>query len=213
MKTTLLIVRHGESLGNLEERFLGHTDRGLTPLGEKQAAALTAALRGRHIDAVYSSDLCRAWGTVAGAAAERGLAIHPERGLREIFAGDWENCPFDEMIDKWPEEFHLWKNDIGNARLPNGERVCDLYERVYETLVRIAGENPGKTVLVGTHATPIRALRARLTGLGCAGMKDLGWVKNASITTVEFENGEARLIGEAEDGHLLGVSCDPPTKI
>ena len=213
MKTTLLIVRHGESLGNLEERFLGHTDLGLTPLGEKQAAALTAALRGRPIDTVYSSDLCRARNTVAGAAAERGLPIHPERGLREVFAGDWENCPFDEMIDKWPEEFHLWKNDIGRACLPRGERVSDLYERVYDTVARIAAENPGKTVLVGTHATPIRALRARFMGLGCLGMQELPWVKNASITTVEFEDGEARLVGQVEDGHLADVSCDPPTRI
>ncbi len=213
MKTTLLIVRHGESLGNLEERFLGHTDLGLTPLGEKQAEALTVALRGRLIDAVYSSDLCRARETVAGAAAERGLAVIPERGLREIYAGDWENRKFDELITRWPSERYLWKFDIGNACPPNGERVFDLYERVYRAIVRIAEENPGRTVLIGTHATPVRALTARLLGLGVAGMKALPWAKNASITTVEYEGGGLTLLAAADASHLEGVSCEPPSKI
>ncbi len=213
METTLLIVRHGESLGNLEERFLGHTDLGLSELGERQAAALTAALRGRHIDAVYSSDLCRASMTVAGAAAERGLAVIPERGLREIFAGDWENRKFDELITLWPSERHLWKFDIGNACPPNGERVSEVYDRVYRTLLAIAEENPGKTLLIGTHATPIRAITARLMGLGVLGMKDLAWAKNASVTTVLFKDGRFTLLCEADASHLRGVSCEPPSKI
>ena len=213
MKTTLLIVRHGESLGNRDERFLGHTDLGLSELGKKQAEALTAALCGRHIDAVYSSDLCRARMTVEGAATLRGLTVIPERGLREIFAGDWENRKFDELIARWPNERHLWKFDIGNACPPNGEPVAELYSRVYNTFLSIAEQNPGKTLLIGTHATPVRALTARLMGHGLAGMKDIPWAKNASITTVEYEDGGLTLVDAADARHLEGVSCDPPSKI
>lgn len=213
MKTTLLVVRHGESLGNRDERFLGHTDLGLSELGHRQAAALAAALRGRRIDAVYSSDLCRARDTVAPVAADRGLAITPRQDLREIFAGDWEGRRFDEIVSEWPKERAIWKTDIGHAWPPNGERVAELYERVFSALVAIAAENPGRTVLVGTHATPVRAVTARLLGLGLAGMAALPWAPNASITTIVFRNGVPALTAEADASHLAELQNEVPKKI
>ena len=213
MKTTLLIVRHGESLGNRDERFLGHTDLGLSELGHRQAAALAEALRTRQIDAVYSSDLCRAAMTVMPAATDRGLPVIPRRDLREIFAGDWEGERFDDLAIKWPTERWTWKNDIGNACPPGGERVAELYERVFAALTAIAGENPGRTVLVGTHATPVRATTARLLGVGLAGMAGIPWAPNASITTVVFEDGIPLLTGAADAAHLEGMITLVPKKI
>jgi broad specificity phosphatase PhoE len=213
MKTTLLIVRHGESLGNRDERFLGHTDLGLSELGHRQAAALGVALRGRRIDAVYSSDLCRAADTVAPAAADRDLPIVTRRDLREIYAGDWEGRRFDDILTVWPEERAVWKTDIGHACPPNGERVSNLYERAFSAITAIAAENPGRTVLIGTHATPVRAITARLMGLGLAGMADIPWAPNASITTVVFEDGIATLVGEADASHLADLVNEVPKKI
>ena len=213
MKTTLLLVRHGESLGNRDELFLGHTDLGLSELGHRQAAALAAALRDRHLDAVYSSDLCRAMQTVAPAAADHGLAVIPRRDLREIFAGDWEGERFDGLIVKWPKERDTWKTNIGAACPPNGERVSELYERVARALAALAAENPGKTLLVGTHATPVRATCARLLGLGLARMFEVSWAPNASITTVEFEDGVERLIAYHDAAHLAELQTELPKKI
>ena len=213
MKTTLLIVRHGESLGNRDERFLGHTDLGLSELGKRQAAALGAALRGRRIDAVYSSDLCRAADTVAPAAADRDLPIVTRRDLREIYAGDWEGRRFDDLITEWPEERAVWKNDIGRACPPSGERVADLYERAFAAITAVAAENPGRTLLVGTHATPVRAITARLLGLGVLGMARIPWAPNASITTVVFEDGVATLASPADASHLAELVNEVPKKI
>lgn len=213
MKTTLLLVRHGESLGNRDERFLGHTDLGLSDLGHRQAAALAKALRDRHLDAVYSSDLQRAMQTVTPAATEHGLTVIPRRGLREIFAGDWEGRLFDDLIRFWPREREVWKNNIGFACPPNGESVMELYARIEQTLAEIAAENEGKTVLCGTHATPVRAMTAHLMGLGLEGMASIPWAPNASITTVVYEDGIPTLATAAEDGHLAGVSCEVPKKI
>lgn len=213
MKTTLLIVRHGESLGNRDERFLGHTDLGLSELGKRQAAALGAALCGRRIDAVYSSDLCRAADTVAPAAADRGLPILLRRDLREIYAGDWEGRRFDDLITEWPEERAVWKTDIGRACPPHGERVADLYERAFAAITAIAAENPGRTVLIGTHATPVRAITARLLGLGVLGMAEIPWAPNASITTVVFRDGVATLDSPADASHLADLVNEVPKKI
>ena len=64
MKTTLYLVRHGQSLGNLNEQMLGHTDLDLSELGYRQAAATFERLKDTHFDAVYSSPLQRAYNTV-----------------------------------------------------------------------------------------------------------------------------------------------------
>ena len=138
MKTTLLIVRHGQSQGNLSETFLGYTDLGLTELGERQAAALAVRLRTVHLDAVYSSDLCRAMNTVLPAAREHGLAVIPDRRLREIFAGEWEGVTFDEIARRFPADRALWKTNIGLSRPTGGESVTELTARVKEALDEIA---------------------------------------------------------------------------
>ena len=89
MVTTLYLVRHGESLGNLRGFFLGHTDWGLSPRGEEQARTLAEALADLPFSAVYSSDLSRAVQTVRPAAAAHRLPVLRERDLREIYAGRW----------------------------------------------------------------------------------------------------------------------------
>lgn len=213
MKTTLLIVRHGESIGNQRGLFLGHTDLGLTELGIRQARALARGLAGRRIDAVYSSDLCRAVATVTPAAEERGLPIVPRRELREIYAGAWEGQSYDTLIERWPRERHIWKTDIGHACPPGGESVAGLFLRVAAAFDEIAAGNPGKTVLVGTHATPVRATVARLLGLGAAGMASIPWAPNASITTVVYEGGTPTLGDEDGTAHLDGIRSDVSGKI
>ena len=213
MKTTLLIVRHGESLGNLHEKFLGHTDLGLTDLGLRQADALAAALRTRHIDAVYSSDLSRAMQTVTPAAREHGLTVIPTAALREIFAGDWEGEDYNGLAVKWPEERALWKNDIGRACPPNGESVAALYDRVEAALDEIAAREVGRTVLIGTHATPVRATTARLLGVGALGMATIPWAGNASITTVVYEGGVPTLVTQADVSHLASIATYVPSSI
>ena len=213
MKTTLLLVRHGQSIGNLYERFLGHTDLGLSPLGLRQADALAEGVRDVHIDLVYSSDLSRAMQTVTPAAREHSLTVQPEPRLREIYAGQWENVTFDGIAERWPEERRLWKTDIGRSCPVGGERVTELYDRVAAILDEIAARHPGKTVLIGTHATPIRATRARLAGTGAVGMADIAWAPNASITTVVYEDGIPRLAEADRVDYLEGIVTLVPSKI
>lgn len=213
MKTTLLLVRHGQSLGNLHERFLGHTDLGLSELGHRQAAALAVGLRDVAIDVVYSSDLCRSVETVTPAATEHGLAVHREERLREIYAGLWENESFDGIAERWPEERRLWKTDIGRACPVGGESVAALYARAAAILDELAARHPGKTLLVGTHATPVRATCARLLGTGVLGMAEIPWAPNASVTTVIYEDGTPRLAGVGNVDHLTDLVNEVPTKI
>ena len=93
--TTLLIVRHGQSTANPNNIFAGHFNVPLTSLGIKQAEATAAYIAAHYrVDAVYSSDLERAFRTARILADRVGLDVHPCTDLREVYAGEWEGKSF-----------------------------------------------------------------------------------------------------------------------
>ena len=208
--TRLIIVRHGQSVANEQKRFAGHSNFDLTPLGRKQAE-----LAGEYIfknfkaDAIYSSDLKRAYHTSLPAAKLFGLEVTKSPDLREIFAGEWETLTFDEILEQYTEDFTLWRTDIGASRCTDGESVAELYDRVCPEFLRIAEENEGKTVLIFTHATPIRMLECMSYGLGVEYASQVKFVKNASINIFEVENGIPRMIEKDIIEHLKALENQP----
>ncbi len=212
--TTLLLIRHGESLANVDGRFAGHLDAPLSETGHKQAAITAAYIRSRYtIDAVYASDLSRAFNTGKAVADSFGLPTTPDTDLREIFAGDWEGAIYDDLPKQFPASFHTWLTDIGNAVCDGGEAVAHLQERVLTALRRIAAEHDDGTVVVATHATPIRAVQCHCEGRSLDDMKSVPWVSNASVTVVECEQGALRLLEVGYDAHLGGQRTAFPKKI
>ena len=191
MSTRFIIVRHGQSLGNAQRVFLGHTDWDLSELGYTQAKCTARALSDRQIDAVYSSDLLRAYNTVLPAALERGLTVIPERGLREEFVGDWEGRSVQDIIDNYGEVFTVeWVERFGTFCPPNGESIPALGERIMNTLSRIGDENPGKTILIGCHAAAIRSFWGRASGIAPEELAAaLKFPDNASYSEIDYEGG------------------------
>lgn len=199
--TRMIFVRHGESLGNLNRRFYGHTDGELTDRGRAQARMTAEHLRNTHIDTAYASDLKRAYETGKIVAEPHGLTPIPDTELREIYAGDWENLVFEEIAEKYPKGFQEWITDIGSSRPDGGESVAELYERINKEVWRIAEENEGKTVLIAIHATPIRVLACYWMGEDVKGAQKLGWVPNASVSIVDYDTRShtvnVKVIGDA----------------
>lgn len=185
--TRMIFVRHGQSLGNLTRHFYGQTDGPLTDKGREQARLASEYLKDTHIDIAYASDLIRAYETGKIVAEPHGLTPIPDKALREINAGKWENLQFDEIIEKYPETFGVWMKDVGASRPDDGESVAELYERIINEVWRIAEENPGKTVLIATHATPIRVLSCYWSGKDVTAAKDIDWVPNASVSIVDYD--------------------------
>ena len=212
--TTLLLIRHGESLANVEGRFAGHLNVPLSETGHAQAAITAEYIKSHYaVDAVYASDLSRAFETGKAVADRFGLLTNPDSDLREIFAGDWEGAVYDDLPKHFPTSFHTWLTDIGNAVCDNGESVAHLQERVLNALRRIAAEHDGQTVIIATHATPIRSLQCFCEGKPLGEMKSVPWVSNASITVVECDQGTLRLLEVGKDDHLGGQRTAFPKKI
>lgn len=210
--TNLIIVRHGNSIGNRDRIFIGQTDWGLSEIGEEQVKRTTEYLKNEKIDAVYSSDLSRAYNTVLPSAEHRGLKIHKRKGLREIYAGEWETKSFADLPVVFKESYSLWQNDIGKCRCDGGESLAELYERVKRTINKIARENEGKTVLIGTHATVIRVMNCYFHNDKVENLKEYDWVTNAAISRVEYDNGKYNILEFGYDKHLDGLVTVVPCK-
>ncbi len=210
MKTTMYMIRHGQSRANLEGCFLGQGNWDLTALGHEQAKAAADYLKTIPCDAVYASDLCRAFHTAEHTAQALGLAVIEERDLREIDAGDWEYMPFDEIDATYPKAYRRWREDIDRARCVNGESVMELQERVVALLRRIGRQHAGKTIFLFSHATPIRVAAAY-----CAdkAVKDVPWATNASATRFEYEDGKLTLAAYSYDDYMGELVTTLPANV
>lgn len=186
MSTHLYLIRHGESEANKIDAFAGHSQFDLTEQGRAQAEKVAEYLSTIHVDAIYASDLPRAYRTSLPTAARLGLEVIQTKGLREIDAGTWDGRAFDDLLANDPN-YPTWISNIGHARPTDGESVTELQARVLAELTAIAERHEGQTVFVFTHATPIRTFAAHCAGKTADTMHEIPWMSNASVTHATYE--------------------------
>ena len=212
--TILVLIRHGESQANRQNIFAGQIDPELEERGLQQAE-LTAKFvtENYEIDKIYSSDLKRAFNTGKYLANLTGLEIIPRKELREIHGGNWEGMKFDSLCQSAPEHYKTWCENIGEFEGFGGESMKALCERIMKELARIAEENPGKTVAITTHATPIRVAATHILYGSLEKMMEVPWASNASVSVFEFCEGEWKVVRYSEDSHLESLRTVLPDSI
>ena len=200
--TKIYFIRHGESEGNMRNTFLGHADLDLSPLGHEQAKLTAKYLKNIPCDAIYSSDLKRAYNTALETANLKGMQIIKSRNLREIFAGKWENQMFSDLEKNFNDTYKVWLENIGRACCDEGESVEELQNRFVSEVIKIAKENTGKTVFIFTHATPIRVLKAKCDNVSLDEIKNISWATNASVTIAEYKEEKLHIVEYSKDDFL-----------
>ncbi len=212
--TRIILVRHGKSVANDKDIFAGHLDVDLHETGAAQAK-LTAEYIAENfkVDRVIASDLKRAFYTGKIIADRLGLSVTPDSGFREIDAGEWDGKVFSDLPRLYPDEFSKWRNDIGNSMCTGGETTKELYERILKSLNRVVSENEGKTVVIASHATPIRCVGAALMYGNVHEMNKVPWATNASATIVTFDNGKWTLEKYSEDAHMESLKTALPSNV
>jgi len=204
MKTTFYFIRHGESLANRQHRLCGHADWDLTETGREQARRTALLLRDVPVDAVLSSDLLRAKHTAEAVAELKGLPVQTDPGFREIFVGPWEGQLEADVKARDGENLAAWRREL--RHVPGGESIRELYTRVRAALDRAAAAYAGKSVVVATHATPIRVLTCVLTGRPLEEAVHIPPVSNASVTKIIWDGKAYHLEDAALDSHLGEVA-------
>jgi broad specificity phosphatase PhoE len=152
----LLLVRHGESAGNLEGRLQGSVDSPLTPLGRSQAARLGEWLRARGLrwNAAYASPLSRARETAAIIAEKSGFTeAVVDEDLREVDAGSLESLTRDEIFKKHPRFIERSITDLGDFEEFGGEGYDAVQARVERVLARVEARHrvAADLVLIVAH--------------------------------------------------------------
>ncbi len=158
----LILLRHGESQWNKENRFTGFTDVDLSEAGVAEAKRAGAILKSIKLDKVYTSTLKRAYNTaeIALKEASQSLPLIKHDDLRERDYGDLTGLNKDETRDKFGEEqVHIWRRSY-DVQPPNGESLKDVVDRVtpyYNAHIK-PDVDAGQNVLVAAHGNTLRAM-------------------------------------------------------
>lgn len=157
----IVLVRHGETLGQSSTRFHGSGDVELAPEGEAQMRALAQGFGHQGFDGVVSSSLRRAWRSAQ--IAGRGAAVRLEAGFDEIDFGRWEGLTAEEIQATDPVLYEDWQNQAPGFEFPNGEARAAFRARVEAAVDRLVASGSGSTLVVA-HRGVIRAIVEKLTG-------------------------------------------------
>ena len=212
MVTTLYIVRHCQSAGNLSGRFQGRFDAPVSETGEKQLELLSLRFRNETLDAIYSSPLIRAYKTAEAINKFHGLSIQKDNGLLEIDVGEIENQLLTEIGIKYPELAHNWDFSPDLCVFPGGETMVQVYERINRTIDQIIADNPGKRVAISTHGGVIRNLYARVQYGSIEGLRKSVVFGNTSVSVLEAEDGKLTWKTINDQSHLPEELRHSPTQ-
>ncbi len=161
--TLVLFVRHGRTPTTgkvLPGRAAGLH---LADEGKAQAEAVAERLAVlKKVDAIYASPLERTRETAAPIGRRLELKVTPDKGLLECDFGDWTGAEL-KALNKLPEWQRVQRHPSG-FRFPGGESFREMQTRMATTLGRIRARHPGQTVVVVSHADPIKTAVADAAG-------------------------------------------------
>ena len=166
----LVLVRHGQSTWNLENKFTGWIDIPLSPKGEEEAREAGEKIKNFKFDKVYTSVLERAIKTyeiAAEVAGFKNLPVEKDKALNERMYGDLQGLNKDDMRKKFgAEQVHIWRRSF-DVPPPNGESLKNTAERVlpYWRSHIEPDLKAGKNILVVAHGNSLRALIMHLDNL------------------------------------------------
>jgi len=166
----LVLLRHGESQWNLENRFTGWVDVPLSPRGVEEAKNAGAKLKGFTFDRAFTSVLSRANETlrfVLEVIGQTALPIEKDKALNERMYGELQGLNKTETATKYGDaQVKIWRRSY-DVRPPGGESLKDTAERVlpyYDTKIKPCVLK-GETILIAAHGNSLRALVMQLEQL------------------------------------------------
>jgi len=199
--TRIIAIRHGETAWNVDTRIQGQLDIGLNETGRQQARRVARALTGEQIQAIYSSDLSRAWDTARAIADATGQTLQAHAGLRERGFGVFQGKTYAETEAAWPDQARRWRKRDPQWAPEGGESLLDVRERITRTAAELAARHLGEQIVLVAHGGVMDALYRAATGQDLQAPRswELG---NAAINRLLWTPDGLTLVGWSDTRHL-----------
>ena len=164
-ETEIILIRHGETEWNSQQRMQGHSNSDLSSVGQVQIQALGQWMKNAPFDHIYSSDSLRAKQTAEAITQFSGHELKIDLRLREKNLGVFEGLTSEEARERHPEVFRLFKTAGSKYVIDEGESTQQLQDRALEIVDEIRIKHPEEHVLLVTHGGFIRVVMKHSLGL------------------------------------------------
>jgi probable phosphoglycerate mutase len=187
--TKIILVRHGQTAWNKEERFRGQHDIPLDDTGKTQAQ-LTAQHIAAHWQpaAVIASPLSRTQQTAAPIAQLCGLTVQSHPNLRDINYGVWTGLLIEEAQEKYPQLIKAWFDAPHTVVIPQGESLAMVRERAMQAVQELVNQYPNETIVLVSHTVVNRLILLGMLGIG----NELFWQlrqEPCAINLIDWQGG------------------------
>ncbi len=203
----VLLVRHGETIWNQENRWQGQADTPLSQTGYDQARQLARRFQneGQRVQALYTSDLRRARNTADILGQALGVRPIEATAWREMDIGTWSGLTTAEVATRHAEE---WARLRQGEDLPRGggETFAQFQGRLVQSSQQFIRDHRGAQILVVTHGGAVRAFLLHCRGLNMNQFGQIEKIGNTGISEVSlFPSGQARIHMINSTAHLNGA--------
>ncbi|MBP7604725.1 MAG: histidine phosphatase family protein [Spirochaetes bacterium] len=179
----LVLVRHGETAWNRENRVQGTSDTPLSDNGIRQAERLASSMAGEEIDLIVTSPLRRAAETAS--IINRGLnaPLRTDEDLRELDQGIFEGMGYTELMRDHGDFLRRWAADPASVVMPGGESLSALEKRAWGAVQRTIASS--ECALIVSHNFTITVILCRALGIPLSEFRRIR-LENASISVLDF---------------------------
>ena len=199
--TRFCFVRHGETEWNAERRMQGHIDIALNAVGRRQAAAAGLFLRSCKVDAIYSSDLARAWSTALAIGTACGLKPEAARELRERCMGVFEGMTYVEAEARHPDLYARFDGRDPDLDLDTGESLRQMHARITDKISALEAAHRGQCLVVVVHGGVLDIINRFVRGHPLHTARDF-LIPNAGLNWVSCRAGRWKIESWGETAHL-----------
>jgi probable phosphoglycerate mutase len=207
--TEIWFIRHGETAWNREGRLQGWKDIELNEAGQAQAAQLAKHLAAgtTSFEALYSSDLLRAYATAEHVSSAMALRIRTEPGLRERSFGIFEGLDLTRIDELSPDAVSARTSRDPHLPVEGGESLGQFQSRVIATVNDMAERHRGERILAVAHGGVLDILWRHANGVDLAGPRPVPLL-NASVNRIGIDGRTWQVIEWGNIDHLDAESAN-----
>ena len=204
MKTRVFIVRHTETIGNVEKRLTGRQDYEITERGQVLIQKLTKELEKIKFDRAYSSTSRRAIKTIEPIVEKQNLKIEESDELCEMYFGIYDGWKWED-VNRIQPEIKQRQNEINEiSRIEGQETMEYVADRMDKCIRNIVQANIGQTILISSHGVAIEAFLRKISGIPFSQEREKFCQYNVAINELEYENDKFKIIQLANIDYLNG---------